>query len=186
MIAFNETHPEERLNIMDQEVLKMSQDDVVSAQVYQDLLALQNLLSRQQGIDVIMTQHNFDALMAPAFGPVYKNDRIYGDSFSRNPASPITPAAQAGYPSMTVPLGDVFGLAIGMAFVWRAFSEPTLIRVASGSEAVIGARKPPKFLPSIEETAAEMLMASRGKRETSKETYAREVKKRAEAGRRAP
>jgi amidase len=187
VIAFNETHPEERLNIFDQQLLHISQDDAVSDQVYQDSLALQQLISRSQGIDAIMTQHNLDALMAPTFGPVYKTDWIYGDNFSRNPASPITPAAQAGYPSMSVPLGDVFGLPIGMAFVGRAFSEPTLIRVASGFEAVIGARKPPMFLPSIEGTTAEMLMASRGpSRESAKDAYAREVKKRAGAGRLAP
>ena len=88
---------------------------------------------------------------------------------------------------MVVPLGDVFGLPIGMAFVGRAFSEPTLIRVASGFEAVVGARKPPKFLPSIEETTAEMLLASRGRSsESSKGIYAREMKKRAGAGRLAP
>lgn len=187
VIAFNETHPEERLNIMDQQVLQMSQDEVVSEPDYQTALALTRSRSRQLGIDAIMDQHNLDALMAPAFGPAYKSDWIYGDNFARNPAAPVTPPAQAGYPVMSVPLGDVLGLPIGMVFVGRAFSEPTLIRVASGFEAVIGARRPPKFLPSIEETTAEMLLASRGRSgESSKGIYARAVKKRADAGRFAP
>ena len=82
VIAFNQTHPEERLDIFDQQVLQMSQDDVVSDQDYQDSLALDHTLSRQQGIDAVMDQYQLDALVAPVVGPSFNTDWLYADIFS--------------------------------------------------------------------------------------------------------
>ena len=152
VIAFDETHPEERLDIFDQGVFHLSQDDVVSDQDYADSLALQHLLTRQQGIDAVMDANNLDALVTPFQGPVYKVDWLYGDPFARQSAYASTPAAQAGYPIICVPMGFVFDLPIGMSFTGRAWSEPTLIKVASGFEAITRARRPPTFIPSIEAT----------------------------------
>ena len=182
VIAFNTTHPEERLAIFDQGVLQMSQDDVVSDQVYADSLTLQHQLSRQDGIDFALNADNLDALMAPMSGPVYKVDWLYGDPFARQSAYASTPAAQAGYPIICVPMGFAFGLPFGMSFTGRAWSEPTLIKIASGYEALTRARQPPTFLPSLEATtvvpggAASMagLAAPSGK-----ESYERELERRA-------
>jgi amidase len=58
-------------------------------------------------------------------------------------------AAIAGYPSITVPAGEVFGLPVGLSFFGRAWSEPVLIRIASGFEQALGARRAPKFISSV-------------------------------------
>ncbi len=180
VITFNETHPEERLGIFDQDVLHLSQDDVVSAQDYADSLALQQLTSRQQGIDAVMDANQLDALMTPMFGPAYKVDWLYGDFLARQSAVPSTPAAQAGYPIMSVPMGFLFGLPVGMTFTGRAFAEPMLIRLGSGFEAITQARRPPTFMPSIEATTADSPhMHHTSARESSQAIYRRELKKRA-------
>jgi amidase len=57
-----------------------------------------------------------------------------------------TPAAVAGYPSLTVPMGFVFGLPVGLSFIGRAWSEAVLVRLASAFEQATRHRRPPRFL----------------------------------------
>jgi amidase len=73
-------------------------------------------------------------------------DEIDGDADSGGCSSP---AAIAGYPHITVPAGLHRGLPVGLSFFGSAFSEPTLIRLASGFERVAGARVAPRFLASV-------------------------------------
>ncbi len=84
-----------------------------------------------EGIDRVMDSLNLDALIAPTGGPAWKIDGINGDNFSLGSS---TPAAVAGYPNITVPMGDVEGLPVGMSFFGKAWSEPALIEVASAWE----------------------------------------------------
>ena len=56
----------------------------------------------------------------------------------------------AGYPLVTVPMAAPFGLPVGLTFMGRAWSEPTLIRLASGFEATLGVRRPPTYRPTID------------------------------------
>ncbi|HUX20891.1 MAG TPA: amidase, partial [Spirochaetia bacterium] len=80
-------------------------------------------------------------------GPAWMIDLVDGDHFLGGSSQA---AAVAGYPSITVPAGFVFGLPIGISFFGRAWSEPTLIKIAYSFEQATKASTPPKFLQSVD------------------------------------
>ena len=93
-----------------------------------------------------MNKHQLDAIVAPSGGPAGKTDLVYGD---RGAGGSSSPAAVAGYPNVAVPVGQVFGLPLGISFFGRAFSEPVLIKLAFAFEQATQARKAPKFLTTV-------------------------------------
>jgi amidase len=89
-----------------------------------------------------MDAYRLDALAMPTGGPAWKIDLLDGDHHMGGSSQP---AALAGYPAITVPAGDAFGLPIGLTFMGRAYSEPTLIRLAFAFEQATHARRPPEY-----------------------------------------
>ena len=147
IIAFNNAHAEQELTYFGQDILLKAQETAsLDARVYLDALAENQRLSRQEGIDAVMDAHQLDALVMPTDSPAFFIDQVNGDHFL---GSSSQPAALAGYPAITVPAGFVRELPIGITFMGRAYSEPTLLRLAYSFEQATKARKVPRYLPTI-------------------------------------
>lgn len=102
-------------------------------------------LTRDEGIDKTLCDHQLDAIVAPSGGPAWLTDWVNGDHYGGGSSSP---AAVAGYPNITVPAGYVHGLPVGISFFTGAFQEPTLFRIAYAFEQATKVRRPPMFLPT--------------------------------------
>src|SRR5258708_36554196 len=89
-----------------------------------------------------MRGHPLDAIVAPTGSPAWTTDLVNGDHFT---GASSTPAAVAGYPSITVPAGDAFGLPVGVSFIGRAWSEEKLIALAYAYEQASRHRRSPTF-----------------------------------------
>lgn len=146
VIAFNEAHSEEELKYFGQELFVRAQETTtLEDPKYLQALEESRRLSRQEGIDAVMDKHNLDALVMPTTSPSWVIDLVDGDHGLGGSAQP---SALAGYPAITVPAGYSFGLPVGITFTGRAFSEPTLIRLAYAFEQGTRHRVPPGFLPT--------------------------------------
>ena len=102
--------------------------------------------TRSGGIDAVLREHRLDAIVTLTSGPAWLIDSVNGDSDTGGCSSP---AAVAGYPHITVPAGLYRGLPVGLSFFGGAYSEPTLIKLASGFEHAANARTAPRFLPRV-------------------------------------
>jgi amidase len=122
-----------------------------------------------KGIDMALSMFNLDAVVAPTDGPAWSTDLLYGDHFVFGSSSLGAPG---GYPYVQVPATNVFGIPMGITFFGTAFSEPKLITLASGFEAVTHerAKNLPKFTPTIpaDHIAGEQLNVPRGNSGKSK------------------
>jgi len=100
-----------------------------------------------EGIDRLMIAHHLDALIAPSYSPASRVDIIAGDQIAGSVASL---AAVSGYPHLTVPMGDVRGMPVGISFVGRAWSDASLLAIGAAYERAAHARRLPTYAPSIE------------------------------------
>jgi len=141
LIAFNQKNADREMPHFGQELFEQAQArGPLSAPAYKQALATCRSMSRAQGIDAAMKKHKLDAIIAPAVDPAYVIDSVFGD---RPTGSATSPAAVAGYPSLTVPMGEVDGLPVGLLFFSGAWSEVTLFRLAFAYEQGTTLREPP-------------------------------------------
>jgi amidase len=152
VIAFNEQRRAEELQFFDQDLLLKAQEKgPLTDDGYLKALATDERLSREEGLDAAFARLELDAIVAPTGNPPWPIDLVNGDHFL---GSSSTPAAVAGYPSITVPIGYVFGLPVGLSFLGKPYSEPLLIKLAFAFEQATKARRPPRFLPTADLTSA--------------------------------
>jgi amidase len=148
LIAFNEHERVREMPWFGQEQFEQAQArGDLSEKIYVDALKKSKLLAGKNGIDAALARYRVDALIAPTGGPAWTTDWVNGDHFDSSSSSP---AAVAGYPDITVPMGFVHGLPVGISFFGAAWSEAKLIKIAYAFEQATRARKPPTFIAHVE------------------------------------
>jgi amidase len=182
-IDFNNAHPDAEMPFFNQDIwlqaesLNPGPDDPQPGFTDQsgNTLSYNSALASDQaftvnGIDAALTMFNLDAVIAPTDNPAWSTDLLYGDHFVFGSSGLGAPG---GYPYVQVPATNVFGIPMGLTFFGTAFSEPKLITLASGFEAVTNerAKNLPKFTPTIpdDHIAGQPLNVPRGKQDSKRE-----------------
>ncbi len=148
LIDYNAANWQVEMPYFGQEIFEMAADlGGLNDPVYLAALAESHMLSRAQGLDAVLDQYDLDALVAPTGSPAWPTDVLNGDHFLGASSSP---AAMAGYPLVSVPAGDSFGLPVNVTFMGRAYSEPALIALAYAFEQGTMHRTAPRMLPSLD------------------------------------
>ena len=146
LIAFNTREADREMPFFGQETLLAAQKKgPLTSPAYQKALVTCRMRSRVRGIDAVLSRLRLDAIVAPTGSPAWTTDLLNGDHFL---GASSTPAAVAGYPSITVPAGFTHGLPVGISFIGPAWSEARLIQYAYAYEQATHHRKPPQFLPT--------------------------------------
>ena len=140
LITFNQANAAREMPLFGQELFEMAQDLPLSAAAYREILADNQRLAGKEGIDAVLAQYNLDALVAPTGAPAHE---IEPKQLGKFLGSCSTPSALAGYPHITVPMGYVDGLPVGISFLSSAWSEPMLIKLAYAYEQATRLRRPP-------------------------------------------
>jgi amidase len=147
-IQFNLDHAEVELRFFGQEWFELAEAEIFSEAQYLVAAPEARRIGGPDGIDAALAANSLDALVAPTGSPAWSTDLVNGDHFDGSSSSP---AAIAGYPLINVPAGNAFGLPVGISFMAGAFSEPKLIKLASGFEAATKARRKPEFRATIDD-----------------------------------
>jgi amidase len=147
IIAFNEEHHKEVMPYFEQEIFLMAEKKgSLTSEEYQKALEKCRRLSRSEGIDKTLEEHKLDAVVVPTDGPAWVTDLVTGDHYLGGSSQA---AAVSGYPSITVPAGDVFGLPVGISFIGGPYQEGKLIKLAYAYEQATRHRHAPSFRPTI-------------------------------------
>jgi amidase len=147
VIAFNTTHADKSMPYFQQEILEDSQEKGnLETGEYQASLNKVVSVSRS-AIDDLMQEHNLNCIVGPATGAAWCTDLINGDAFSGYGMS--SGPAMAGYPSITLPLGDVHGLPVGLLFMAKAWQEAELFAISYVYEQISKNRQTPKFKKAL-------------------------------------
>lgn len=124
-------------------IFSAAEKEGLDSEEYQQALDRMLTQSRERGIDRVMDEHDLDAIISPTGSPAWKTDPILGDNFSLSSSSP---SARAGYPIITLPMGNIDGLPVGLSIFGRAWSEPVLLEIAYSFEQGNSHRLVPTFL----------------------------------------
>ncbi len=149
IIAENKTIAAE-MAVFDQDIMDMSDalGDLNSPE-YKEALSLVLNATRQEGLDKIISENDLDAVVAPSTAPTFLIDHVYGDSYPGGTGAGWM-AAIAGYPHITVPMGEVKGLPVGVSFMGLAGADKEIMAIGHAFEQVGGKRIKPRFVDSIE------------------------------------
>jgi amidase len=147
VIEFNERTPREELGVFNQEVLiRSAATSGLDEPAYLSARAANHRRTREDGIDAVCGRERLDALVAPSMSPAWPIDHVNGDTHS---GSSWSHAAIAGYPSVTVPVGSVHGLPVGLTIWGQAWSEATILRIAAALQSQLSLTFSPRYAESV-------------------------------------
>lgn len=145
LYADNERYAASIMPYFGQELFQMAEARTEAQQGdYEAALARAKQAAGANGIDATLAQYDVDLLIAPTTAPAWKIDLINGDNYSGSASSP---AAVAGYPHISIPMGFVDHLPVGMSFFASAGDEGLLIEAAFAYEQQSQARRAPSLMP---------------------------------------
>ena len=148
LIDYNKAHAAQEMPYFGQELFEQAQaKGPLTEPAYLAARDKVRRLAGPEGIDAALRKQNLDALVAPSMSPAWPTDPINGDHFT---GAGYGAAAVARYPSLTVPMGEVHGLPVGIVFMGTAWSEPRLVELGYAFEQATHARKPPRLLPAVQ------------------------------------
>ncbi|MCO4797649.1 MAG: amidase [Colwelliaceae bacterium] len=143
IIEFNTNNSDIEMLYFEQEIMEMAQNKAdLNSEEYIEALKKAKAATQKDGIDHLLTKYNLDLIIAPTTGPAWKTDWVNGDHYLGASSSA---AAISGYPHITVPMGYVHGLPVGLSFFSGKLSEGVLIEAAFSYEQAANHRKPPKL-----------------------------------------
>jgi amidase len=148
LIAFNAANAARELAWFGQELFERAERKGPLADLaYRRALAECGRLARTEGLDRAFRSHRLDAIVAPTGGPAWVTDLVNGDHFIGGSS---TISAVAGYPSLTVPAGQVRGLPVGTSFLGQAWAVGRLLALGHAFARATRARRPPTFRPTAD------------------------------------
>ena len=151
LIAFDKAHQRQEMSLFGQEIFEQAQKTKGLADpAYRKARAVSFRAAGPNGIDKLLRDNRVVALVGPTMPPAWKIDAANGDQISGGGAGSL--AAVAGYPHLTVPMGLVKGLPVGLSFMGPKWSEALLLNLGYAYEQARGAFPTPKFYRSIEES----------------------------------
>jgi len=153
LIAFNKATPAE-LRWFGQDLFDLAQSKGgLDDPKYTEALAKAKRLAGPEGIDRLLRDNKVDLLVAPTTGVAWKSDLVNGDQYAGPSASQLP--AVGGYPHLTVPMGAIEGLPLGISFIGTAWDDERVLRAGYAFERVAGPAPKPQFAASIEAAVGE-------------------------------
>jgi amidase len=153
LIAFDNAHQAQEMGLFGQELFERAEKTKgLDDPSYKKARQVSFTAAGPNGIDKLLKDNKVIALVGPTAGPAWKIDAALGDQFSDGGAGSL--AAVAGYPHLTVPMGLVKGLPVGLSFMGPKWSEALLLNLGYAYEQARGPFPTPKFYRSIEESPA--------------------------------
>ncbi len=151
VIAFNEAHQTQEMSLFGQELFERAQKTKgLGDASYKMARSISFTAAGPNGIDRLLKKHRLVALVGPTMPPAWMIDAVNGDETAGGGAGSL--AAVAGYPHLTVPMGLVKGLPVGLSFIGPKWSEGLLLSLGYAYEQARGPFPAPKFYRSIEES----------------------------------
>jgi amidase len=151
LIAFNNANAATEMPLFGQDIFEGSEKTKgLDDPEYKKARATSFRMAGPEGIDRLLKEHKVDALVGPTVAAAWLIDAVHGDQYPGGGAGGL--AAVAGYPHLTVPMGHVKGMPVGLSFLGAKWSDALILSLGYAYEQATQKRLEPRFVPSIEQT----------------------------------